>query len=55
MGIGNGTGIMAGGAGITPPTDQYGTVAAQVNMYQKTMQTPSAKPKVTINLEDAFL
>lgn len=30
----NGTGgIMAGGAGITPPTDQYTSIAAQVGMY----------------------
>lgn len=50
--------IMAGGAGITPPTDLYNNPGNYVrSMMQQSQEAPTSNfpPKVMINLEDAVL
>jgi hypothetical protein len=50
--------IMAGGAGITPPSDPYNNPSNYLRSMMPNMneQTPTNyKPKVTVNLEDAVL
>lgn len=49
---------MAGGAGITPPSDPYNNPSNYLRSMMPHMneQTPTNyKPKVTVNLEDAVL
>ena len=49
--------IMAGGAGITPPSDPFNNPSNYLkSMMPQIEQTPvNNRPRVTVNLEDAVL
>jgi hypothetical protein len=50
--------IMAGGAGITPPTDPFNNPSNYLKSVMPQIQEQTStnyRPRVTVNLEDAVL